>query len=192
MTFETILTQEQIDAYTQAGYWVDRVITDFLDDAVRRTPDKVAFIDPRRQVTYAQLAQEVDAAAAGLLELGVRPGDVVSFQIPNWIEWVVVHYAATRIGAVSNPLIPIYREREVGFMVALAQSRVIVVPGEFRGFDYPAMVERLRPQLPALEHVLVIDGKPGQGTGSWEDFMTAAGQRRPDPGTSRLSRGKSR
>ena len=121
MAFETTLTQERIDQHTRDGYWVNRTITDYLDEAAAATPDKVAFIDPRRQITYAELRQQVDRCALGLLELGVRPGDVVSFQLPNWIEWVVLHYAATRIGAISNPLIPIYREREVGFMVGLAQ-----------------------------------------------------------------------
>ncbi len=181
MTFETILTPEQVDEYTSAGLWVNRTITDFLDDVAERTPDKVAFVDPRRQITYGELKQQVDHCALGLLELGVEPGDVVSFQLPNWIEWVVLHYAATRIGAVSNPLIPIYRQREVGFMVGLARSKVIVVPSEFRGFDYVAMVDELKPGWPGLEHVLVVDGKPGQGTQSWEDFMATPWEARRDP-----------
>src|SRR6476659_6811824 len=143
MTFQTILTPETVGEYTAAGYWSDRIITDFLDEAADRTPDKTAAIDARRQVTYAELVAEVDRAALGFLELGVRPGDVISFQLPNWIEFLVVHFAATRIGAVSNPLIPIYRDREVGFMVTLAESKLIVIPAEFRGYDYPAMVDRL-------------------------------------------------
>ena len=114
--------------------------------------------------------------ALGLLELGVRPGDVVSYQLPNWVEFLVLHHAATRIGAVNNPLIPIYRDREVGFMVGLAESTVLVVPQEFRGFDYPAMVERLRPQWPALQHVLVVGA-----TGSWEEFAATPWEQRRDP-----------
>jgi cyclohexanecarboxylate-CoA ligase len=187
MSFETILTQQRIDTHTQDGYWTGRTITDYLDEGAAATPDKVAFIDSRRAITYAELRTEVDRCAFGLLGLGVVPGEVVSFQLPNWIEWVVLHYAATRIGAISNPLIPIYREREITFMVALARSRVIVVPGEFRGFDYPAMIDKLRPDLPALEHVLVVDGQPGQGTCSWPAFMAAPREQRdlaalrPDP-----------
>jgi acyl-CoA synthetase (AMP-forming)/AMP-acid ligase II len=181
MTFGTVLTDERIKASTQAGYWVDRLITDYLDDVAVATPDKVALVDPRRRVTYAQLRQEVDHVALGLLELGVRPGDVVSFQLPNWIEWVVVHYAATRIGAISNPLIPIYRDRELSFMIGLSRSRVVVVPSRFRDHDYPAMIERLRPELPELEHVLVVDGLPGEGTSSWADFVAAPWQRHRDP-----------
>jgi cyclohexanecarboxylate-CoA ligase len=181
MSFETTLTQDQIDEYTRAGFWIDRTITDFLDDVAERTPDKVAFVDPRRQITYGELRQQADRCALGLLELGVEPGDVVSFQLPNWIEWVVLHYAATRIGAISNPLIPIYRQREVGFMVGLARSKVIVVPSQFRGFDYVEMVEELKPGWPALEHVLVVDGEPGQGTQSWEAFMATPWESRRDP-----------
>lgn len=180
MTFETTLTTELIENYTRQGYWVNRTICDHLDDVAARTPDKVAFVDRRRQITYRELKSEVDHAALGLLELGVESGDVISFQLPNWIEWIVVHYAASRIGAISNPLIPIYREREIGFMVALAKSKVIVVPSDFRGFDYPAMIQKIRPHLPTLDHVLVVDGRPGQGTGSWEDFMATPWQERRD------------
>ncbi|QIK77274.1 AMP-binding protein [Nocardioides piscis] len=177
--FETTLTADQIEKFTDAGFWRDRTITDFLDEAAEATPDKVAFIDSRTQVTFGELKQQVDRCALGFLELGIEPGDVVSFQLPNWIEWVVVHYAASRIGAVSNPLIPIYREREVGFMVGLAKSKLIVVPQSFRGFDYPAMVERMRGDWPALERVLVVGGPSGPT--SWEEFMATPWEERRDP-----------
>ncbi|MFA6297552.1 MAG: AMP-binding protein [Nocardioides sp.] len=176
--FETTLTPAQVEKFTEAGYWRNRTITDFLDEAAAATPDKPAFIDSRTQVSFGELKQQVDRCALGLLELGIEPGDVISFQLPNWVEWVVVHYAASRIGAVSNPLIPIYREREVGFMVGLAKSRLIVVPQEFRGFDYPAMVEGMRNDWPALEHVLVVGGPSGPT--SWEEFMATPWEERRD------------
>src|SRR5918911_4536296 len=75
MAFQTILTQAQIDRYTGQGYWLDRVITDYLDEVAARTPDKVAAIDPRGRITYAELKRLSDRAALGLLELGIRPGD---------------------------------------------------------------------------------------------------------------------
>ncbi len=157
------------------------MITDFLDEHAENTPDKMAFVDSHRSVTFAELRAEVDAAARGLLARGVGPGDVVSFQIPNWIEWIVVHYAATRIGAISNPLIPIYREREVGFMVGLARSKVIVVPQDFRGFDYPAMLEELKGEWDFDPDVVVI------GADSWVQLTTQGDANadlaalRPDP-----------
>ena len=180
MTFETILTPQLVEQYTTAGYWIDRTITDFLDEWAERTPDKVAFVDSHRQITYGELQSEVDHVALGLLELGISHGDVISFQLPNWIEWIVLHYAATRIGAISNPLIPIYRAREVDFMVGLAESKMIVVPSTFRDFDHVDMIEQLRGEWPSLEHVLVVDGKPGQGTSSWEDFVATPWEERRD------------
>jgi cyclohexanecarboxylate-CoA ligase len=181
MPFETILTAEQVEKYTAQGLWTGRVITDFLDEVAAATPDKLAAIDARGQITYGELKRLSDRAALGLLELGVRPGDVVSFQLPNWIEFLVVHFAVTRIGAVNNPLIPIYRDREVGFMVALAQSKVIVVPQEFRGYDYPGMVDRLRGDWPALEHVLVVDGPTTAGRTSWQEFIETPWEERRNP-----------
>lgn len=183
MPFEILLAPERIARETAAGYWRGKVITDFLDEHAAATPDKVAFIDSRRQVTFAGLKAEADAFALGLRASGVAPGDVVSFQLPNWIEWIVVHYAATRVGAISNPLIPIYREREVGFMVGLAKPKVIVVPREFRGFDYPAMIEGLAKDWDFTPEMVVL------GEDSW-DRVVAAGEGqdtgvlpdlRPDP-----------
>jgi glutaryl-CoA dehydrogenase/cyclohexanecarboxylate-CoA ligase len=179
MLFETNLNDELIAKYTGGGYWVDRTITDYLDDWAERTPDKVAFIDSRREITYAALRAEVDRCALGLLELGIEPGDVVSFQLPNWIEWIVLHYACTRIGAVSNPLIPIYREREVGFMVGLAASKLVVVPREFRGFDHVSLVESLQRDWDNFEHLLVVGGP--ETPGSWETFMATPWEERRDP-----------
>ncbi|MGW4527336.1 AMP-binding protein [Amycolatopsis sp. NPDC004378] len=175
MAFRTILTAEQIGSSTAQGYWTDRLITDFLDDAAAKTPDKTAFVDATRSITYAELKRQVDRCALGLLELGVGPDDVVSFQLPNRIEWIVLHYAATRIGAVSNPLIPIYRARELRFMVGLARSKVVVVPREFRGFDHAGLIKELRPEWPFVEHVLVV------GEDSWTDFVETPWEERRDP-----------
>jgi cyclohexanecarboxylate-CoA ligase len=157
------------------------LITDGLDEVAARNPEKVAAIDARGEITYGELKRLSDRAALGLLELGVRPGEVVSYQLPNWIEFLVLHFAVSRIGAVNNPLIPIYREREVGFMVGLARSTVIVVPRSFRGYDHPGLVARLRPQWPALRHVLVVDGDTDDTQTSWQEFLDTPWEERRDP-----------
>ncbi|RAN69620.1 cyclohexanecarboxylate-CoA ligase [Bacillus sp. SRB_336] len=183
MSFDTILTQEQIDRFSADGSWQNKLLTDFLDEAAAATPEKTASVDVHGSYSYSGLKALVDRCALGLLELGVGTGDVVSIQLPNWREWLVVHYAAVRIGAITNPLIPVYRDREIGFMMKRARAKVVVIPSTFRNYDYPAMIARLRSQLPTLEHVLVVDADPGLADGftSWERFMATAWEQRRDP-----------
>ena len=151
-------------AMRDAGFWLDKTIDNFLVDAVTRTPDKPAVVAYRAdrpepvRLSYQQLADKVALAAGGLRGLGVGPGDVVALQLPNWWEFVVTALACGRIGAVVNPLMPIFRERELAFMLGFAEAKVLVVPASFRSFDHEAMAESLQRELPKLEHVLVVDG----------------------------------
>ncbi|ADB52351.1 AMP-binding protein [Conexibacter woesei] len=162
----------QAARYRAEGLWEDRLIDGLLLDAAAAFPERVALVDGERRVTYGELAARVERAVGGLHALGVRRGEVVSFQLPNWLEAAVVHHATLRLGAVSNPVIPIYRGREVRFILRQARSRVLVVPDVFRGFDHRAMAARLRDELPDLEHVVVV-GEPGPGTVRFDDALGA-------------------
>lgn len=154
-----------------AGLWPDRLLLDDLDHWARVAPSRLAVIGTssltgeRTALTYAGLAARVRRIALGLHRLGIGRGDIVSYQSPNWWEFIALHLAALRIGAISNPLMPIFRERELRFMLGLAESKLLVVPCRFRGFDFAAMAAALRPELPALSHVLVIGG---EGAASFE------------------------
>jgi cyclohexanecarboxylate-CoA ligase len=143
------------DRHRRAGHWGDRLVDDHVTAASLARPDAAAVTDGVTTLTYGELDRSVRAVAAALAKLGVQRGEAVSWQLPNWHEAVVLHHAVLRLGAVSNPIIPIYRQREVGYILAQARSGVVVVPAAFRGFDYPAMIERLRPGLPWLRHVVI-------------------------------------
>ncbi len=99
-----------------------------------------------------------DRIALGLTAHGVGPGDVVAAQLPNYWHFSALYLACVRVGAVINPLMPIFRQRELSFMLSFGEAKAVFVPHLFRGFDYPAMIEELRPELPALEHVFVVGG----------------------------------
>ncbi|TDL91923.1 cyclohexanecarboxylate-CoA ligase [Vibrio vulnificus] len=180
MKLETILTQEYVEKYQCV--WPNRTILDYLNDAIEKHPDKIAIIDKKSSFTYKQLGKLVDRIALGLLHIGLGKGDVVSFQLPNWNEFIILHYAVTRIGAISNPLIPIYRDREIGYMVGMAESKMIVVPDYFRGFYYPDMMERLCHQWPSMKHIYVIGDNAPNGMKlfsslfeePWEDRMDSS------------------
>jgi cyclohexanecarboxylate-CoA ligase len=141
-----------------SGHWPGRLLDSYLDDAAARLPQRTAVVDGANRPTYAQLADRVGTVTAGLRELGVTPGDVVAIQLPNWWEALVAHLAVIRLGAVSNPLMPILREREMRFALTTARSRVLLVPGTFRGFDHATLGARLRDELADLEHVVVVRG----------------------------------
>jgi cyclohexanecarboxylate-CoA ligase len=169
----TSLRRDAVAAgYVAAGHWRGERVDDGLRAAARRAPAATAVVDRDRRVTYGELDAAADRAAALLAALGVGPGDVVSFQLPNWLEAAVLFHATARAGAISNPIVPIYRRREVGFILEQARSRVLVIPDVFRGFDYRAMVAGLRAELPDLEHVLVV-GEPDGDTVAFQDALDA-------------------
>lgn len=154
MKLETLLTANLIDGYQSV--WPYKTILNYLNDAIEKYPQKAAIIDKNSRYTYEELGKMVDRVALGLLELGIEKGDVVSIQLPNWNEFIILHYAITRIGAITNPLIPIYREREISYMVGAVESKVLIIPAKFRNYDYVQMVQTIRPKLPSLKHLFVI------------------------------------
>jgi cyclohexanecarboxylate-CoA ligase len=180
-----------IQRHVAAGAWANRTLDDDLSQHARERGDKLAIVDRRWRVTYAELDRLAHRIACGLLQLGVGPGDVISIQLPNWAEWLFAHCAATRIGAVTNSIGAVYREHEVGYILEYAGTSVMVIPDTFRGFSYTAMLAELRPRLPHLRHVLVVgdhvqpDMQSFQGVldTPWEEGVSARdiAARRPDP-----------
>jgi cyclohexanecarboxylate-CoA ligase len=156
--YETTLTRELANRYRAAGWWPDRLLNDAVARAIAQHPGRTALVDSGGRMTYAELEQQADQCALGLLVLGVRRGDVVTVQLPNWNEFVVLTLALERIGAVINPVAPIFRQRELSVMLQLAGSVAVVIPASFRGWDYPAMYAELRPDVPSLKHFIVVDG----------------------------------
>jgi acyl-coenzyme A synthetase/AMP-(fatty) acid ligase len=115
-----------------------------LDRRAAASPGAPFLLDPEdRRVTFAETRSWVERVAAGLQGLGVGPRTPVSWQLPTRIETVVVSMALARLGAVQNPIIHIYRDREVGFALRQTGARLFLVPGEWRGFDYAAMAARV-------------------------------------------------
>lgn len=178
MSFETRLSTEYLEKYETL--WPHKTVLDYLNESIQQHPDKPAIIDKKSRYTYRELGRLVNRVALGLLELGLGKGDVISFQLPNWNEFVILHYAVTRIGAISNPLIPIYRHREIGYMVKLAESKMLVIPDQFRGFYYPDMVQRLLPDWPDMKYVFVIGDKVPEGMRSFAELVDEPWEERKD------------
>lgn len=175
MEFDAVLIPARRADSIAKSFWHDRTINDDLDACVATCPDKTAVTAVQAEsgkvtrFTYSELSQMADRVAIGLTKLGVGHNDIVACQLPNWWQFTVTYLACSRIGAVMNPLMHIFRERELSFMLKHGEAKVLIIPQTFRGFDYEKMVNALKPSLPDLQHVVVVDG---QGANSFEALLS--------------------
>ncbi len=174
MQFDPVLIPPRQQAMTTAGFWRHQTINDFMAQALRQCPDHTAVVAYRSDVaqpvrlSYRALDVQVNRVARGLQSLGVGHGDVVSWQMPNWWEFLALALACARIGAVANPIMPIFRQRELKFMLDFGESKVFIVPKTYKGFDYEAMANGMRADLPFLQHLVVLGG---EGENSFERLL---------------------
>src|SRR5947208_16896560 len=114
-----------------------RNLWELLQKRAEATPDAVMAVDETgRSVTFAGYKSEAERAAAGLARLGIGAGDVVSWQLPTWLESIVLVPALSRLGAVQNPMLPIYRQRGAGFINKQAAARPLVHARNMRKLHY--------------------------------------------------------
>ncbi|GGY26501.1 class I adenylate-forming enzyme family protein [Streptomyces djakartensis] len=107
------------------------------------SPDRPLLLQDGRTLTFDGLRARGERVAAGLYGMGVRPGTVVAWQLPTRVETVLLSFALARLGAVQSPVIPFYRDREVGFALRESKAEFFAVPGTWRGFDHAEMARRL-------------------------------------------------
>ena len=158
----TRLTPAMAAALTRAGHWPNTTFAAAFMEQVRARPGKTAVVDDRVRLTYGELGARTRWLAAALSARGIGRGDVVSFILPNRAEAIALFYAANTLGAIVNPIVPIYGAREIGFILRQVESAAIVVPDRFRGVEYPARIDRLAPNVPSLrERIVVGAGAPG-------------------------------
>ena len=158
---------ETITEYRRQGWWGDRTFADILQSRAEATPEREAMADEHRRITYGALWAEVKRFAEFLRRQGVGRGDVVTLQLPNRIEFPVVFFALELIGAVANKISADFRTVEVEYILRFSNSKAYVCAREFKGFDFLAMIDGLRPGLPALALVVCVDDVDRPGVASF-------------------------
>ncbi|MYK77832.1 MAG: AMP-binding protein [Acidimicrobiaceae bacterium] len=127
-----------------------RTFWDLLNRRVAATPDRMMLVDEAgRSLTFAGFRDQAERVAAGLLAMGVTEGTPVTWVLPTRIETVLLSFALSRLGAVQNPIIHIYRKREVGFCIRQTRAELVVHPGVWNGFDYGGMASEI---IAGLDH----------------------------------------
>jgi cyclohexanecarboxylate-CoA ligase len=133
-----------------------RSLWELIERRADLTPDALLGVDEDgRRMTFGEYRAAAERAAAGLATL-LGEGSAVSWQLPTWLESIVLVGALSRLGVVQNPILPIYREREVGFVAKQTGAQMLVVPSQWKGFDFEAMARAIAESQPGLE-VLVVD-----------------------------------
>jgi mycobactin salicyl-AMP ligase len=149
--------------YRSAGYWTGRTLDSILSDAAQQWPDRPAVSDGDargQRLSYAELDERANRAAAGLAGLGIVPGDRVLLQLPNGCEFAVALFALLRAGAIPVMCLPGHRAAELGHFAAVSEATALVIPDTANGFDYRSMARQMRHDHRALRHV-IVDGDCG-------------------------------
>jgi cyclohexanecarboxylate-CoA ligase len=163
--------------WRDAGYYTGTTLADEISAGAQRfgsTP--VIFHSAERPAvtSLAELYEQSLIVAGALQHLGVRPGDTVAIQVPNWAEGAIAHVAAALCGATMLPVVGIYGPAEVGFILRQSRAAILVIPARARSRDYAAMLADLGP-LPDLRAVVVIGGSRVDGTVSWSSLASLSG-----------------
>jgi cyclohexanecarboxylate-CoA ligase len=169
----TQLSDELIRTRVANGEWPNLTITDLARAMMQSHPERVLVVEGETELTVRQIWDQAHAVASSMRTRGLREGDIVAMQMPNWAETMVIYLAASLAGVILIPVLPILRESEVRFMLRDSNCRLLFVSGSFRNFDYVSMIERLAMDLPDLETVVVLRSDPGRFV-AWQDFAVQA------------------
>ncbi|HJT37306.1 MAG TPA: AMP-binding protein [Actinomycetota bacterium] len=173
------------DEYRARGLWGARTFNDVLEEGCTVTfPDRrfiVASPDRPSELTFKQMHEKGVQLAGALHALGLRKGDVLAMEMPNWMEACLTYHACAALGVVVTPIIHIYQAKEVEFILRQSGAKAFMVPDTWRGVDYLAMVQEIRPRLPQLENVIVVGEKIPDDCLSFEEVAARATPDFPRP-----------
>jgi fatty-acyl-CoA synthase len=167
---------------------LDETIGANLERAVARFGDRDALIScaQGRRYTYAELGSVVDELARALMAAGLAKGDRIGIWSPNCVEWTLVQYATAKLGAILVNVNPAYRLSELEYALRQSGCRMLVAASAFKTSDYRAMIDEVRPSLPELERLVLLDSPDwdelvaGASPGSWEELRARADGLAPD------------
>lgn len=145
-------------AYRQQGLWGDASLADYWQQTARAMPDKIAVVDNHgASYTYSALDHAASCLANWMLAKGIESGDRIAFQLPSWCEFTVIYLACLKIGAVSVPLLPSWREAELVWVLNKCQAKMFFAPTLFKQTRPVDLILPLQNQLPQLQQIVGVD-----------------------------------
>ncbi|MFD4761389.1 FadD3 family acyl-CoA ligase [Streptomyces sp. NPDC058439] len=148
-------------------------IPELVRAAARRYGDREAVVEGRTRISYAELGDRVERAAAACIASGVEPGDRVAVWAPNSLDWIVSALGAVTAGAVLVPLNTRFKGAEAAYILQRSRAKLLFVTGTFLGTSYVASLRRADVPLPHLERVVVLADSAPDDYVTWKDFLAA-------------------
>jgi cyclohexanecarboxylate-CoA ligase len=151
--------EDKIPVWKEKNYWTNKTFPQRAKETVQEYPQKRA-VGPDESATLKEIYNDAKGIAAELQSLGIEKGDVISFSLPNWVVTNKIYLAITLVGAIANPIVPIYRHREFEYILQDSEASCLIIPDTYREFNYPDMIDDLRSDLPTLDDVVVVGEAP--------------------------------
>ena len=170
---DAVTSAARREAYLRAGLWDETTLPQRVALHALQKPEAIAVVDENGSYSFARIAAEAAAVAAAFADLGVTEGSVVSVQLPNRYETVVIAVAALSLGAVVNPLLPNYRVHELAHVLRTVRPTVICTPAEYRGFDHRVMIDQVVAATDVSVRHVVVGGDPGPGRVGFADLVAS-------------------
>jgi len=174
------LDAAQAARWRASGVWSGLTLADHARRMAAEEPDRIVLIDGEVELRIGPLTTMAARLAGALLDRGLKPGDVISVQLPNWWEGGVITLAAAMAGLVLNPIVPIYRQAELRHILADSRSRLIFIPSTFRRVDYAAMLGEVAAALDPPPELVLVRGEQA-GLATFADLVAAGDPATPPP-----------
>ncbi len=152
-------SEKDILRFRENKWWLDLTMGDLLDQIVSKIPEKEALVDNQTRITFSELRDRVDRLAMGFLNLGLKSGDTVLLQLPNWAEFVYSYFALQRIGSIPVLLISGYKQLEVSHLGLLTEAAAWIVPEFYRSIDYLSFIKEVIAKNPQLKYIISVRAK---------------------------------
>lgn len=173
MAKPTRFTKEMIEKYSGEGFWRSTTISDYWERNARLYPDQEAVVDTSVRLTWSQAKVWIDRLALGFLEMGLKKDEVVVIQLPNCVELVCLRVACERAGLLHVPVVRVFRHAEMEHILKVSEAKVVVIPLNYKGFNYFEMIQELRTSLPLLlEHTVIWGNEYPDGTISIKEMVS--------------------
>lgn len=149
------MSQDLIDEYVGQGFWTTATMTDCFERNAELWPDKEAVVDSEKRLTWLQVKVNSDRLALKLLELGFKRDDIILVQLPNSVDAFIVQIACRKAGVVNAQALPVFRENEIRAVLEMVAAKGVIMVDKSKDFDNFAMIRKIQPQVPSLQHIFI-------------------------------------